>query len=105
MVGADRHDLQSERPDLGPVKHGASVENALLATTGLGYATLWIEGWKRSEGAVEAGSRLVGLPDEIQVQVLIAIGLACGVAGMLGPGEEGIKRGRRAPSWREDGSI
>lgn len=76
VVGVDRHDPHSERPDWGPVNYGASVENVLLAATGLGYATLWMEGWKRAPGAVEAVTKLVGLPPEIQVQVLIPIGIA-----------------------------
>ncbi len=76
VVGVDRHDPQSEMPDFTQVNYGASVENALLAATGLGYATLWMEGWKRMEGAVEAVTKLVGLPEEIQVQVLVPIGVA-----------------------------
>ena len=75
VVGVDRHDPQSERPDFGPVNYGASVENALLAATGLGYATLWMEGWKRTPGAVEAVEKLVGLPASIQAQVLIPLGV------------------------------
>lgn len=71
----DRHDPSSEFPDFTAVNYGASVENVLLAATGLGYATLWMEGWKRNEGAVEAVASLLGLPDSIRPQVLIPIGI------------------------------
>jgi nitroreductase len=96
VVGADRHDPQSERADFGPVNYGASVQNVLLAATGLGYATLWMEGWKRTEGAIEAVTKLVGLPDTIQVQVLIPMGVAAQ------PGQPREKRpfGERA-WWNE----
>ncbi len=92
----DWHDPQSERPDFGPVNYGASVENVLLAATGLGYATLWMEGWKRGEGAVEAVTKLLGLPHELQVQVLIPLGVAAQ------PGQPREKRpfGERA-WWNE----
>ncbi len=76
VVLVDRHDPQSERADFGPVNYGASVENALLAATGLGYATLWMEGWKRGEGAVAAVAQLLGIPDELVPTVLIPLGRA-----------------------------
>lgn len=72
----DWHDPQSERPDFGPVNYGAGVENVLLAATGLGYATLWMEGWKRAEGAQKAVAALLGLPDSLVVTVLIPLGVA-----------------------------
>jgi nitroreductase len=75
VVLVDRHDPQSERPDFGPVNYGASVENALLAATGLGYGTLWMEGWKRGEGAVDAVAKLLGLPDSLVPTVLIPLGV------------------------------
>jgi nitroreductase len=93
VVGVDRHDPRSERADFGPVNYGASVENVLLAATGLGYATLWMEGWKRTEGAVAAVKSLVGLPDEIIVQVLIPIGVAAQ------PGQPREKRPFAERAW------
>jgi nitroreductase len=93
IVCVDRHDPQSERPDFGPVNYGASVENVLLAAASLGYATLWMEGWKRSEGAVDAVAALVKLPPEIQVQVLIPIGVAAQ------PGQPREKRPFAERAW------
>lgn len=75
VVLVDRHDPQSERADFGPVNYGASVENALLAATALGYGTLWMEGWKRTEGAVAAVAALLSIPDELVLTVLIPLGV------------------------------
>lgn len=93
VVGVDRHDPQAPFPDFGPVNYGASVQNALLAIASLGYAGLWLEGWKRSEGALEAVTKLVGLPDSIQAQVLILIGVAAA------PGQPREKRAFAERAW------
>ncbi len=71
----DRHDPQSERADFSAVNYGAAVQNVMLALTGLGYAALWMEGWKRAEGAQAAVARLLGLPASLVVQVLIPLGV------------------------------
>jgi len=73
---SDWHDPQSERPDFGAVNYGIAVENAMLALTALGYDALWMEGWKRAEGAQAAVARLLRLPDTFVVQVLIPLGIA-----------------------------
>ena len=93
VVCVDRHDPQSERADFGPVNYGAAVENVLLAATGLGYATLWMEGWKRTPGTVDAVTELLEAPDSIQVQVLIPVGVA------LEPGEPREKRPFEERAW------
>jgi len=72
----DWHDPQSEQPDFSAVNYGAAVENLMLAATGLGYAALWMEGWKRTPGAQKAVADLLGLPDSLVVTVLIPLGVA-----------------------------
>ncbi len=76
VVLVDWHDPQSDRADFGPVNYGASVENVLLAATGMGYATLWMEGWKRAEGAVAAVAALLNIPVAYVPSVLIPLGIA-----------------------------
>ena len=76
VVLVDWHDPQSDRADFGPVNYGASVENVLLAATGMGYATLWMEGWKRGEGAVAAVAALLNIPMACVPAVLIPVGIA-----------------------------
>ncbi len=71
----DRPDPQSEMADFTAVNYGAAVENVMLALTGLGYAALWMEGWKRAEGAQAAVAQLLGVPDSLVVQVLIPLGV------------------------------
>jgi len=53
----------------------AAVENMLLAVTALGYATVWIDGWLRTDGRAEAIGRLLGLPEGKTVRVLLPIGV------------------------------
>ncbi len=52
----------------------AAVENMLLAITALGYATVWIDGYLRTEGRAEAIGQLVGVPEGRRVQVLLPVG-------------------------------
>jgi nitroreductase len=94
VVLVDGHDPQSERADFGPVNYGASVENVLLAATGLGYGTLWMEGWKRTAGAVDAVAALLGVPDELVVTVLIPLGVRAD-----DPGEPRAKRPFEERAW------
>lgn len=56
----------------------AAVENILLAVTGLGYCTVWIDGWLRVEGRAEAVGRVLGAPEEKVVRVVLPIGKATG---------------------------
>ncbi|HOK95317.1 MAG TPA: nitroreductase family protein [Anaerohalosphaeraceae bacterium] len=53
----------------------ASVENMLLAITALGYGSVWIDGWLRLEGRNEAIGRLLGVPDDKIVRVLLPVGI------------------------------
>lgn len=53
----------------------AAVENMLLAVTALGYASVWIDGWLRREGRNETIGKLLGVPDEKIVRVLLPVGV------------------------------
>ncbi len=52
----------------------AAVENMLLATTALGYASVWIDGWLRVENRNTIIGQLLGVPDEKVVRILLPIG-------------------------------
>ncbi|QEN07186.1 nitroreductase [Oceanispirochaeta crateris] len=54
----------------------AAVENILLAATALGYSTVWIDGWLRSENRAETLGSLCGLDDERIIRILIPVGKA-----------------------------
>ena len=53
----------------------ASVENILLATTALGYATVWLDGVLRVNDVAERIGQLLGVPSEQTVRVLLPIGV------------------------------
>ena len=53
----------------------AAVENMLLAVTALGYATVWIDGWLRTEGRNEALSKMLNVPGGKIVRILLPIGI------------------------------
>ena len=53
----------------------AAVENMLLAITGLGYATVWIDGWLRVAGRAETIGELLDLPGGKIIRVLLPIGV------------------------------
>lgn len=52
----------------------AAVENMFLAITALGFATVWIDGWLRRDGRADEIGRMLGLPPEKTVRVLLPIG-------------------------------
>lgn len=52
----------------------AAVENMLLAVTGLGYATVWIDGWLRVAGRADAIGELLGVPADKVVRIILPIG-------------------------------
>lgn len=54
----------------------AAVENMLLATTALGYATVWIDGWLRLQGHAAEIGKLLSVPEEKTVRVALPIGIA-----------------------------
>ena len=53
----------------------AAVENMLLVTTALGYASVWIDGWLRREDRNEKIGQLLGAPDSKIVRILLPIGV------------------------------
>lgn len=53
----------------------AAVENMLLAIAGLGYASVWIDGWLRVEGRAEIIGEMLGVPGEKVVRILLPVGL------------------------------
>lgn len=53
----------------------AAVENMLLAITGLGYATVWIDGWLRVQDRAGAIGKLLGVPEDKIVRVVLPIGI------------------------------
>lgn len=54
--------------------YSAAAENILLAVTAKGYATTWIEGQIRGEGAKRMGE-LLGVPEEFQVVIYLPLGI------------------------------
>ena len=52
----------------------AAVENMLLAITALGYATVWIQGGLSVEERAERIARLLDVPGDRQVKVVLPIG-------------------------------
>jgi nitroreductase len=53
----------------------AAVENMLLAITALGYATVWIDGWLRVKDRADAIGRLLGVPEQKVVRIILPIGV------------------------------
>ena len=53
----------------------AAVENMLLAVTGLGFATVWIDGWLRVEGRAETIGDLLDVPKNKLIRVVLPIGI------------------------------
>jgi nitroreductase len=52
----------------------AAVENILLAITGYGYASVWIDGWLRVEQRADRVAELIELPANKKVQILLPVG-------------------------------
>ena len=53
----------------------AAVENMLLAVTALGYASVWVDGWLRRENRAETIGKMLGVPDEKIVRILLPVGV------------------------------
>jgi nitroreductase len=54
----------------------AAVENILLAITGMGYASVWIDGWLRVDQRADRVAELINLPAGKKVQILLPVGKA-----------------------------
>ena len=53
----------------------AAVENILLAITGLGYASVWLDGVLRRDGHAKAIAQLLGIPETLTVRVVLPVGV------------------------------
>lgn len=53
----------------------AAVENMLLVVTGLGYASVWIDGWLRVEGRAAVIAKMLGVPETKTIRILLPIGV------------------------------
>jgi nitroreductase len=53
----------------------AAVENILLAITALGYASVWLDGILRSENRAVRIGRLLGVPDNQTIRILLPLGV------------------------------
>ena len=53
----------------------AAVENMLLAITATGYASVWIDGWLRPEQRAGAIGKLLGVPSDKIVRIILPIGV------------------------------
>lgn len=53
----------------------AAVENMLLATTALGLATVWIDGWLRVDDHAKKIADLLGIPDTKIVRIVLPVGV------------------------------
>ena len=54
----------------------ASVENMLLVIAALGYATVWLDGVLRMEEKTVRIAKVLGVPDDRQIRVLLPLGVA-----------------------------
>ncbi len=53
----------------------AAVENTLLAITALGYASVWIDGWLRVAGRADAIGKILGIPENKILRVILPVGV------------------------------
>ena len=53
----------------------AATENMLLAITGMGYATCWIDGQLREEQRAEKFNKLLGVPKGHTCRIMLPVGL------------------------------
>jgi nitroreductase len=71
----------------------AAVENMLLAITALGYATVWLDGVLRRDQIAERIGRLLGVPEDRTVRVLLPLGVP------LAPGRQREKLPLAHRAW------
>jgi len=55
--------------------YAAAVENMLLAITALGYASVWLDGVLRLKGVAGRVARVLGVPEDKNVRVLLPLGV------------------------------
>lgn len=52
----------------------AAVENILLAISAMSYASVWIDGWLRVQGRNEAIAKLLNVPANKKVAIMLPVG-------------------------------
>ncbi|MBN2302180.1 MAG: nitroreductase family protein [Lentisphaerae bacterium] len=72
--------IAEHRPVLGDISFGvedcaAAVQNMLLAITDLGLASVWLDGALRTENKGNAVGKLLGVPDNLEIRVMLPIGV------------------------------
>jgi len=55
--------------------NAAATQNILLAITGLGYASVWLDGVLRYEQRAEKIGKIIGLPESKRVRILLPVGV------------------------------
>ena len=55
--------------------YAAATENVLLAITALGYASVWLDGMTRGDGADEKIRAILELPEKYHVRTVLPIGV------------------------------
>jgi len=55
--------------------NAAATQNLLLAITGLGYASVWLDGALRDDQRAEKIGKAIGLPESKHVGVLLPVGV------------------------------
>ena len=53
----------------------AAVQNMLLAIEATGYASVWIDGWLRTDAHAETIAKMLGVPDDKVVRIILPIGV------------------------------
>ena len=71
----------------------AAVENMLLAIAALGYASVWLNGALRLEDRAERVGRLLDVPEDKTVAVVLPLGVA------LEPGTQGTRLPFEKRAW------
>lgn len=69
-----RHEEERNGLYFGVEDYAAAVENVLLAITASDLATVWIDGALRREERAERIGRLLGVPEDREVRVLLPVG-------------------------------
>jgi nitroreductase len=59
----------------GPEDCAAAAQNMLLAITGCGYASVWIDGVLRCDNIAQKLGQLLNVPDHLEVRILLPIGV------------------------------
>ena len=73
--------------------YGAAVENILLASAALGYASCWFDGMTRLNGVCESIAGILEIPAEKQVRCILPVGV---------PLKQGAQAGRKPFDDRVD---